>query len=194
MGLYHYIGWPSTHDEWRPLTENISIYKCPQVTEGLNQRLLALKYHLMYSVKKALVVSSNTDPITKLQFTTDEDVFKSFMLEIGGKGHRHHVIDNNALNEALEMGWWWRIISRNQDFAYVKQGTLEVKLSKKSEVMEFVHTPGGLHEQHLQGPSTITISFVKKQGSHYHYDHEDWQTPEQVFMYSHFSLLFVCVN
>lgn len=181
LGLFHYIGWPSSHDEWRELSQQISLSHYPEISAALKERLAAFKYHLQYLIKKGLTVSSNDDPVIALQLTVDKTVFKAFLHELGHpSGDRLFVRDNKALNKSLKKGWWWHVVSKKKDFAYIIQGTLQMKLKTKGPVADFV-TRGGVTAEHLiYGPTTLHINFVKGQGSEHLLDKGDWQKVQQV--------------
>lgn len=182
LGLFHYIGWPATHDEWREICEHISLSYCPQVRGLTAERLAAFKYNFKYVIKKGLTVSSNDDPLVKLELTVDEDIFEAFLHEFSHRKPKMFVKDNNALNGSLQKGWWWRIISSKMDFAYVIQGSLKMHMKNKPAVAEFLKTKNGFEEHHIHGPGTLHIQFVKGQGSEHHYHHGDWQELKQVIL------------
>lgn len=197
MGLYHYIWWPSSHDEWREMSEHVAISQCPEVTGSTAERLAVFKYNLKYFIKKALIVSSNHDPVIKLQFSLEQDVFKNFLQELEFPPTKHIVVtDNNSLNASLGARWWWRITSKKQDFAYIVQGSFHLRIKTKKAVIEFIKKGQGLEEHHLHGPSTVHINFVKGQGSQHMFDNGDWQDVQQEvnFLYFLACCVYVCVE
>lgn len=189
MGLYHYIGWPSSHDEWREISNCIKILRYPPVQGAIAERLEAFHYHFVYLVKKSLTVSYLEDPLVKLELTVDSEVYHAFTgcLQLPPR-KKHKIANNNLLNTIMGKAWWWRLDSIKLDFAYIVQNTLEFKINEKIGVVDFVQTKNGLEEQRRMGPSTLKVVFVKGIGSKETFLKGDWKHPAPSEYYFYISM------
>lgn len=179
MGLYHFIGWPNCHDEWRELDSLVTICHCPEMDCPVTEQFKNFKYKFIFEIKKSLHVSSDTDPSVNIPMDVELNLFQSVF---GTRKDSLKILDNEELSEILEADWWWRINSAKLDFAYIIQGTLTMSVRPRRTVTEFKMNADGTHrELRRSGPHTLHISFVRGQGPEHMFQHGDWkQLPQTV--------------
>lgn len=186
FGLFHYVGWPDSENEWRAMDGLIEISRYPAIHGAGYERLLEFKHRLLYTIKTNLIVSKLTDPIVKFSLPVGSDlveklVVKGLLYKDIGEVRHFKVLDNNLLNTSIQRGWWYRIISENGDFAYIVQGTFSFHFKQSKMCSEYKWEGEGrlgreqhLREYRIEAPSNLHISFTKGQGPSFEFFQEEW--------------------
>ena len=143
----HYVGYNSSDDEWRDLSELVTI---PHHGRNITIRDTPIQPYSLYNelrikIKQALVChSGKTSPSVTIDMGFDYLLFKGGLQAVGVAKHNTHK--NNLryklrcyedLNPLLGENWHYRGANKNGDYAYIILNSVEYYIHKRRKIIEY---------------------------------------------------------
>lgn len=138
FALVHYIGWAKRYDEWRPLSDIISVPK--EFVQSTPAATLAFYLQLAVNIKENLSIARKTDSLIELRLPIVREAFAPLQkcsTCIPGKGGNYSVKSLHDLDVLLGERWFYRVINKNRDFAFVVDGSINFRVIERRPLIEY---------------------------------------------------------
>ena len=136
LALVHYTGWANKYNEWRPLHDIVTVPT--EFIESTPEATSAFYKQLSVNIKENLSIARKTDSLIELRLPIAREAFHP--LEICGisdKRGSYSVKCLNDLDAVLGERWFFRVINKNRDFAFVVEGSVSYRVIERRPLIEF---------------------------------------------------------
>lgn len=174
----HYVGYTSTHDEWRDISELEQLETAENDGESASSAPLhpySLYMDLSIKIKQALTCGRKGSPIIRIAMSFDLIQFNGGLKEAGFLSRKFRGIERfkikqyRDLNSLLGKNWHYRGLNANGDYGYALLDTVEFYIFKSKPLTEY-HPSGESdstpQSQTIDTGHTLIFSFVCKHGTH----------------------------
>ena len=161
--LVHYVGWPTSFNEWR-LASEITDTSEHEESDAFQLLLSSLQIQVKESLNLSRVKSSEITvkvPVQKETFLLLLSKLEVHSLRTVGARETFRL-DRSSLSGILGNDWWFRVCNEAGDFAYVDNSTLQLWLTERQCLQEFTRD---LKKKLTYRGYVCSLRFVKQTSS-----------------------------
>lgn len=139
----HYVGFSSSHDEWKDREDVVDISEDSGGPEGIIQKF-SLYYELATRIKSALNSCRKKSPVVRIDMPFDRLEFDGGLRQYGKEKRHVRAVQHYSisafqdLNPLLGVDWHFRGVNVNGDFCYVILSTVEFYLYRRRPIKDYV--------------------------------------------------------
>ena len=175
----HFVGYPDSDGQWQTFTEDeLPVLRRTKPfefsRETLEERTEAFKSALYTELKKRLLPTTRKDdPAVRVELPVQRDVYESVFCSVGVCFERHGNIIRKPTIEDLSsiLGYNWnvRIKNVNGDFHFVKDRSLELWITERTSLQEYVFVGGKFLRQVIDQEPLLVLTFTRGRGNRTEY-------------------------